>query len=75
MDLLTTYTHHSELQVDIALLLISTLQITTVPAKSFPACYVFISRPMATASNSRDSSALRTQVLFLQPPVQNSVPN
>jgi hypothetical protein len=33
------------------------LQITTEPAKTFPACCVFTSRSLVTASNSRDSSA------------------
>jgi hypothetical protein len=31
-------------------------QITTAPAKHFPACYVFTSRSLVTASNSGDSS-------------------
>jgi hypothetical protein len=35
MDLLATYTHHSELQAITALSLISTLQITTALAKPF----------------------------------------
>jgi hypothetical protein len=61
MDLLTTYTHPSELQVIIALFLISTIfQITTAPAKPFPACYVFTSRSLATASNCADSSETAT---------------
>jgi hypothetical protein len=47
-------------------------QISTAPAKPFPACYVFTSRPKATASNSRNSSASRAQVLSSYPPVQNS---
>jgi hypothetical protein len=45
-------------------------QITAAPAKHFPACCVFISRFLATASKSGDSSASRTQVLLSQPPVQ-----
>jgi hypothetical protein len=48
-------------------------QITTAPAKPFPACYVFTSRFLATASNSGDSSALRAQILSSQTPVQNSL--
>jgi hypothetical protein len=35
MDLLTSYTHHSELQVTTALSLISALQIIAAPAKPF----------------------------------------
>jgi hypothetical protein len=60
MDLLTTYTHHSELQVitpDIHI-----LQITTAPAKNFPACCVLTSFSLATVSNSGDSSASRALV-------------
>jgi hypothetical protein len=38
-------------------------QITTAPAKPFPACCVFTNRSLATASNSGDSSASRAQVL------------
>jgi hypothetical protein len=44
-------------------------QITTAPAKPFPACCVFISRFLATASNSGDYSASRSQVLSSQTPV------
>jgi hypothetical protein len=46
-------------------------QITTVLAKSFPACSVFTSRSLVTASNSGDSSALHAQALSSQPPVQD----
>jgi hypothetical protein len=46
-------------------------QITTAPAKLYPACSVFISRSLETASNNGDSSASRAQVLSLQRPVQN----
>jgi hypothetical protein len=46
-------------------------QITTAPAKPFPACYVFTSRFQATASNSGDSSASRPQVISSQPSLQN----
>jgi hypothetical protein len=42
-----------------------TLQITTVPAKSFPSCCVFIRLSLVTASNSGDSLASRSQVLYL----------
>jgi hypothetical protein len=38
-------------------------QITTAPAKHFPACCVFTSRSLAVASSSGDSSASRAQVL------------
>jgi hypothetical protein len=38
-----------------------TLKITTAPAKHFPACCVFTSHSLATASNSGDSSASRGQ--------------
>jgi hypothetical protein len=44
---------------------------TKAPATSFPACCAFISRSLATASNSGDFSASHAQVLFLQNPVQN----
>jgi hypothetical protein len=47
-------------------------QITTVPSKPFPVCYVFTSRSHRTASNSGDSSASRAQVLSLQPSMQIS---
>jgi hypothetical protein len=49
-----------------------TLQFTTAPAKPFPACCVFNSNSLATASNSGDYSASRGQILLTQPPVQNS---
>jgi hypothetical protein len=49
-----------------------TLQITTAPAKPFPACCVFNSHSLATASNSGDPSASHAHVLSSQPPVQNS---
>jgi hypothetical protein len=41
----------------------------------FPACCVFISLSLATASNNGDSSASRSQVLSSQRPVQISTPN
>jgi hypothetical protein len=74
MDLLTTYTHHSELQVITALSLISTLY-KSLHAMSSPACSVLISHSLAMASNSGDSSASRAQFLSSQPPMQNSVLN
>jgi hypothetical protein len=46
-------------------------QITTAPAKPFPACYVFTGHSLAMASNSGDSSASRAQVLSSQPSMQN----
>jgi hypothetical protein len=46
-------------------------QITTAPAKPFPAYCVFTSRSLEFASNSGDSSALRAQVLSSQTPIQN----
>jgi hypothetical protein len=66
MDLLTAYTHHSELQVIIALSLIS-----TAPTKPFPVCSVITRRSLATVSNNRDSSASRAQVLTSQPSLQS----
>jgi hypothetical protein len=36
--------------------ILNNLQITTAPAKSFPACYVFTSRSLGMASNNGDSS-------------------
>jgi hypothetical protein len=56
MDLFTTYTRHSELQVITALVLISTLYKPLHP-KSSPARSVFTSRYLVTALNSGDSSA------------------
>jgi hypothetical protein len=46
-------------------------QITTAPAKPFPACGVFTSHSLATASNSGDSSASCPQIFSSQPPVPN----
>jgi hypothetical protein len=71
MDLLTTYIHHSELQVITTLLQMSTLH-KSLYATPFPACSVFTSHSLVTASNSRDSSVSRAQVLLSQPPVQKS---
>jgi hypothetical protein len=72
MDLLTTYTHHSEIQAVTLLLLISTIHKSPQhPLSLFPACCVFISHSLATASSSGDSSASCTQVLSLQPCMQN----
>jgi hypothetical protein len=46
-------------------------QITTAPAKPFPALFVFTSRSLATTSNTRDTSVSRAQDLSSQIPVQN----
>jgi hypothetical protein len=63
-DLLTTCIHHSELQVITAPLLISTIHISLqYPQSHFPACCAFISRFLATASNSGESSATRAHVV------------
>jgi hypothetical protein len=50
-----------------------TLQITTAHAKSFPACCVFTSRSLVTASNSGDSSAsaLKCSLNGGSPPTDN----
>jgi hypothetical protein len=64
MDLLTTYTHHSELQVITAPLLISIIHGSPQhPLSIFPAFYVFNT---AMASNSCDSSASHTHVVTVQ---------
>jgi hypothetical protein len=63
MDLLTTYTHDSELQVITALSLISTLYKSPQhPLSLFAACCVFISCYVAATSNSGDFSAPCPQV-------------
>jgi hypothetical protein len=55
-----------------AIVNLHTLQINTALAKLFPACSIFSSRSLATASNRVDSSSSCSQVLSSQPPVQNS---
>jgi hypothetical protein len=76
LDLLTTYTHDSELQANITPSLISTIDKSPLhPLSVFPRCCDFTSRSLATASNTRDSSASRAQVLSSAPPVQNSTDN
>jgi hypothetical protein len=76
MDLLTTYTHHSEMYVITALPLISILDKSLQhPLSHLPACCVITSRSLAKASNSGDSSASLAQVLLSQPPVQYSTVN
>jgi hypothetical protein len=73
MNLLTTFTHHSELQVITAPPLITTLYKSPQHLLSlFPACCVLTSHFLATAYNSGDSSASRAQVLLSQPPVLSS---
>jgi hypothetical protein len=52
-----------------------TSQITIARLSPFPARYLFISRSLATASNSGDSIASRAQVRSSQSPVQNSTLN
>jgi hypothetical protein len=62
LDLLTTCTHHSELHVITALLLISTLY-KSKHAKSLLACSASKGRSQATTSNSADSSASCVHVI------------
>jgi hypothetical protein len=60
MDLFATYTNDPELQAVTAPPLI-----TKAPAKHFPACCVFTSRSLVTASNSGHSSpSKRSSPLF-----------
>jgi hypothetical protein len=74
--LLTTYTHHSELQIITALSLIFIhYKSSQHPLSLFPACCVFISRSLAMTSNNEDSWASSAQVLSSQPPVQDSALN
>jgi hypothetical protein len=56
LDLLTTYTHDSELQA-ITAPPIHNSHITTTPAKPFAACCVNTSRSLVTVCNCGDSSA------------------
>jgi hypothetical protein len=73
MDLLTTYTHNLELQVITALSLSPHFTNHHSTRWDFFQTGVSLnSCSLSTASNSRDSSASRTQVLLSQPPVQNS---
>jgi hypothetical protein len=76
MDLLTTYTHHSELKAITAQPLISTIhnsQFTVALAKPFPACCVLTSRSLITASNSEISLASQAQAHSSQTPLRNSL--
>jgi hypothetical protein len=50
-------------------------QITTAPAKSFPACCVFTSRSLAMSYDNGDSSASRAQIRFSQPHAELFVSN
>jgi hypothetical protein len=76
IDLLSTSTHHSELEVITVLPLISALYISPQhPLNIFPAWCFFNSRSLEIASNSGDSSASRDQVLLSQPPSQNLTRN
>jgi hypothetical protein len=71
MDLFTTYIHDSELQAIAGSPLISIIHILLQhPPKPFAACWVFTSRSLATASNSRDSSASHAQVHSSHTPIQ-----
>jgi hypothetical protein len=56
MDLLTTYTHHSELEAITALLLISTLY-KSPHAKSSPTDNMFTNRCLVTDLSNGDSLA------------------
>jgi hypothetical protein len=67
IDLLTTYTHHSELHIITALSLISTLH-KSIHAKSFSACTIFSSRCLVTALNNGDSTSLLTSLLSCRYP-------
>jgi hypothetical protein len=67
MDLLTTYTHHSELQVITALSLTSPIHILPQhPLSPLPACCVFNGSSLATASNSVDSSVSHSRVVTIR---------
>jgi hypothetical protein len=68
LNLLITYTHHSELQAITAPPLISTIH----KSPTHFSCRVFICRSLATTSNNGNSSASCAQVLSPQPPLQNS---
>jgi hypothetical protein len=65
LDLLTTCTHHSELQVITTLSLISTIYYS-LHAKSSPAFSVSNRSFLATASNIADSSASRAHVVIVR---------
>jgi hypothetical protein len=70
MDLLTIYTHDSELQTITAPPISSTIHKSPQhPLSLFPAYCVFTNCSLVTASNSGDP---RAQVPFSQPSVRNS---
>jgi hypothetical protein len=70
LDLLTTYTHDSELQAITVSSLISKIHKSPQHTQYFSSYCVFTSRSLATASNNGDSSASRAQDLSSQPAVQ-----
>jgi hypothetical protein len=73
MDLLTTYTHHWDIQViNSAIADLHTSQMTTASVKPFPACCYFTGSSLAMDSKSGTFSASRSHVLSSQPSVQNS---
>jgi hypothetical protein len=57
----------------IAIANLHTLKLPQYPLSIFPPCCVFISRSLATTSNSGDSSASSAQVSSSQPPMQNCI--
>jgi hypothetical protein len=71
LDLLTTYTQLGTTSNCSATAGLHNSQITTVHTNPCPACCVFTSHSLATASNSWDSSASRAHVLASQTPIQN----
>jgi hypothetical protein len=68
MDVLITYKYDSELQAITSPQLICTIRKSP---RHFLSCCVVINLSLRTAPNSADSSASHSQVLPLQPPVQN----
>jgi hypothetical protein len=67
LDLFTPYSHnYKQLQRHCY-----SSQITTAPAKPFPACCVFTSRYLVMASKQWRFFSFRTQVLSSQPLIQN----
>jgi hypothetical protein len=66
MDLLTTYIHHSELQVITAPLVITIHRTPQHLLSLFPACCVFNSRSLATDSNIGDSATSSAHIVTLR---------
>jgi hypothetical protein len=64
MDSLTTYTHLRTTSNYSATASLRTLQITIAAAKFFPACYVFISSSLSTASNLLTVEILQLHALM-----------